>query len=678
MKYLKNLFLQIKKHKVVFAVLIIGVVYRLLTAIFFTHAFDYLNILAIVKSVADTGSILDGFFVVKRSVGIDIQLYGKIYYQIAAIWMKFLEIFKILDIRYLFDTKGYENSYSYMIGFLKWEVPLYQLIAIKFIQFFYDFIFLFFLLKITVLIKPHSKKFILVTSLFWALNPIIVYSSYVMFQSDLAMLAALTGGIYFIILSLKNTDKNTTYYNVGAFVLLAIGAVIKQIPLLFVPLALILLSTNFVSLLINIVSFMSAYFITVQPWSNDISIINKFFLQSEESRKLFSFNLNGVPLFMILYISLLSTVLITRKALRSNPNSIIYLGTMLIAILYITIDNTMLFSQFNSWILPFLLFVSFLHEELSLFFVVPLIGFYKRALIDSDTLAGSLALSTGRPLHAILSYNDIIARFTDPLLVNYGMNTIITFCYLLLLSYSFLRLYSSKFKLIIPPYLKKFLQLKYVLLGIFIFYILFQITDFQIKSKFVFITDYIYENGKETQLTKKPIILEIVNPTQKKVTGLTMTIYTSGTLHNGAVLVEAYDLITKKTIMSEKINHYMFHSITDRTYSFYFTKTINSKHFLIKISNPDTYNAVYISEAKLIPNSYNSGGYSGDASYYKNNSLKINFPGEQFVVNINGQYSFSDMVSTFIGHIHNKPSFFILLAIILFVLSGSVVFLFVI
>ena len=142
---IKNL---IKEKKDIILLVLLGVLIRLIFSLLITHIFDFRNILTLIKSVATTGNLSDGFFEV-RKIGIDAQLYGKIYYQIGSLWLIFLNKVGILDSHFFQEL-------------FNWEIPLYQLIYIKLLQFFYDFLLLFFLYKIAVLLKIKNKNWLIV------------------------------------------------------------------------------------------------------------------------------------------------------------------------------------------------------------------------------------------------------------------------------------------------------------------------------------------------------------------------------------------------------------------------------------------------------------------------------------------------------------------------------------
>ncbi len=331
---------------------ILGIIVRLIFAILFTHSFDFFNILVLIKSVADTGNIVEGFFVVKKIMSLDIQLYGKIYYQLAAVWLNILDFLKIIDIRYIFDNKGYTEAESYLSGFGQWSPPLYQLTSIKLFQFIYDFIFLFYFIKIATLIfGPKYNKYLV---LFWALNLPMIYVGYAMFQSDLAMVAFLIGGIYYAIIASKENSKIMSRSILLMLVFFAIGAVIKQVPILFVIPFLMVISRSVKSFMISSVFFGFCYVLLSQSYLKDGALMKQFFLNSEESLALFHFRLNDVPIFLVLYLLFTIGVYIFRTHIQTNNFHIITISTILLLIVFISEDMRYFFVQFSIWIIPFL------------------------------------------------------------------------------------------------------------------------------------------------------------------------------------------------------------------------------------------------------------------------------------------------------------------------------------
>src|SRR3989338_1322624 len=104
---------KILQHKVIIIIILVGVIHRLIFALLFNHMFDFGSILALIKSVADTGDITAGFIVLKNN-NILSQFFGKLFYQLGALWLYFLQFMHILDIRYIFDINPYQNIESYM------------------------------------------------------------------------------------------------------------------------------------------------------------------------------------------------------------------------------------------------------------------------------------------------------------------------------------------------------------------------------------------------------------------------------------------------------------------------------------------------------------------------------------------------------------------------------------
>ncbi|MCL4386686.1 MAG: hypothetical protein M1326_10320 [Cyanobacteria bacterium] len=508
----------ISKNRKIISLILIGVVFRLLFSLFFTHIFDFRNILALVKSVADTGGITAGFFVLKKS-GFEIQLYGKIYYQIAALWLFILDKLKLIDIRYLFDIGAYKNFSSYMVGLYQWDPPLYQFVSIKLIQFFYDFVFLYFFYKLALEIKIKNTSLVL---LLWAINPFLVFAPYAMFQSDLAMLAFLTGGIYFAVKSLNNIQNKTKYILLSLFCL-AIGAVIKQVPILFLPVVLIIFSETIISFILYLLFFLFAYVIISQPWSSDASFIKQFFLQSKESLALFNFQLNGVSIFLLSYCILIFFILINKNKIRLNSYFLVHISILIIGLILITENSDFLFPQFNIWIIPFLILIALLDHKYSIFIAAPIIGFLKRSMIDNDFLSGALSTSFGKQLSHLPRSELILLQLFNPTLINIFLNTLIIATYLLLfvliigtfLKSSKLNAFLAKYEIYFQKYYKS------ILILFFLSYFVFLFPQYSVKSKYVILNTGSYEDiNTPIYLKNQKISLVISNPNLLTINGL--------------------------------------------------------------------------------------------------------------------------------------------------------------
>ena len=190
MKRIKKI---IEDNRLELTFLFLGIGLRLIYSLFFTQMVDFINILALVRSVAETGNLIDGFTALKR-IGFEVQLYGKIFYQVLGFWLIFLDKIKLLHIPFLLDTKPLGNIHSYLIGLWQWSPPLYQLVAIKQIQFVWDIIFGFFTYLSA---KMINKKLAPLAIAFWAFNPYFMMINYAFLMPDILMMGCLIAGSYF-------------------------------------------------------------------------------------------------------------------------------------------------------------------------------------------------------------------------------------------------------------------------------------------------------------------------------------------------------------------------------------------------------------------------------------------------------------------------------------------------
>ncbi|KKQ38136.1 MAG: hypothetical protein US54_C0017G0002 [Candidatus Roizmanbacteria bacterium GW2011_GWA2_37_7] len=427
----------IQKHLLFISIIAFGIGLRLFFAFSFNHLFDYFNILVLAKSTADTNSLLEGFFVLKNAIQHESQLFGKIYYQVIAVWLYFLDAIKIIDLSFIFDTKPYNPEAPYMSGFSHWGPLHYQATAIKLIQFLYEGIFLFFFLSTLRLIKKHSYNSLLIGALFWALNPFMIYATYVPFQSDLAMTTFLLGGVYFALKILINKEKRLTSKNLILMsICFAIGAIIKQVPILFIVPFLIIIAPTFLSFLLNAGIFALAYFVISQPFSADSVLMKTFFLTSDESTALFNFTLNNASIVIIAYCLAVLLIFLFRNKIRENPFNIIRISIILLSIVYISEDLSFLYAQFNIWIMPFLIIMAFLDPIYAVFLLVPILGFYRWIIIDNGSMTGSMWLTYGAPLDKIPSFESLLNNVLQPKLIHRFINSLFILGHSLIIFYS--------------------------------------------------------------------------------------------------------------------------------------------------------------------------------------------------------------------------------------------------
>lgn len=646
----------IRKNKNIIKLVLLGVLIRLILMFVFNSIYDFFNILALSKSIADTGNLTDGFFVLKRN-SLQPQLYGKIYYQISALWLFLLDKIKILQIDYLFDTKPYQGIATYMEGLFYWGPALYQLISIKLVQFFYDFILLFYLYKTAKIINPQKAT---KTILFWAINPFLIIVPYAVFQSDLAMLAFFMAGIYFWISNKK----------LSAFFFLALGAIIKQVPILILPFAIISFSKNIKSFLINSAMAGLFYFVLGQPWAKDTILLKQFFLMSKESMVILDFQLNSVSIFLFLYFCLILTFVFKKKAITLKPVNVIYFVVLLLSVVYITEGSEFLFPQFNIWIMPFLAILALNKPEYGLMLAAPIVGFFKRVVIGVD-LTGLLRPTFGYGLNHIPDYKYFIGSLINPEIIGLIMTTIMTTLYFILILMIINDLFEiKKLEYIKTHKISHYISLDKVAIYIVVGYMLLFITDFTIKSRLSIIPTTAYQtDNKELPLTNKPLIVNVRNSPGKTITALDIRARKNEITYADFTTFRFRDK-NNKIILEQKVSDYLF-PVPDEDFIILLDKPIKNKEFSIEIFKEKGYNQIVFYEAKTIPDIIGGSIYDNPVS---EDVVNINFKNNVFILKFRGQYTFKDMWKGIVYHLNNKPKFFALYFTLIMLVGGSIIF----
>ncbi len=656
------------KHSKVISFLLLGILSRLVFTLFVIHSFDFFNILAIAKSVADTGLVTQGFFVTG-----EIQLYGKIYYQIMAAWMHILQFIHLIDIRYLFDTKAYTLN-NYMPGLFMFSPPLYVLIAIRLFQFLFDGIFLFFFYNSFKLINPKMAPYAV---LFWALNPFFMFVSFAQVQSDMAMLCFLMGGIYFCIKAYKKDSVGMDRDIIFALTLLAVGAVIKQVPLLFIPIVLILFTKNLKQLLVYLFSTLFTYWIVYQSWEPDISLIRHFSTFSKESMALFAFNLNGVPVFLLGYLALLLAVFILKDIILRSVFHFIQIIIFLIIIIYVSESNNLLFPQFSIWIMPFLALAMLYDSFYALFFIAPVISYAKTFLFDNDFLVGSLNLTSGPQLANVPKYEEMLQNIMQPTLVLYLIQSIMVVLYLSLVLYMFLYSFRSTLLKRISN-ISTIFTFKRIILSLFILFIGFFTIDFLIRSQFVTLTSPINRPlEKKTKITTKPLQVEVFNPKSRVITAIDLKLHNEFIRHDDSIIFQFVDADSKQILLSQKINDYIIPDTSDagKTIMFTLKNSVNSKHFFISISKETDQNdiSVYLIEQDSGSNVVISNVFDTYLDPDVADNITKKFTSTSFDISLRGKYPLMSILSTLKHNILMKRSFFLEYATLIVVLFVTMI-----
>jgi len=641
----------LNKYKLLISIISLGVGIRLFFAFSFNHIFDYFNILVLSKSVADTNSLLEGWFVLKNAIRHESQLFGIIYYQVIAGWLHFLDVIKIIDLGFIFDTKPYDPETPYMSGFGQWGPLHYQVTAIKLIQFLYEGIFLFFFLSTIRLIKKHSYNALIIGALFWALNPFMIYATYVPFQSDLAMTTFLLGGGYFGIKNISNNKKNITSKEMVLMsACFALGAIIKQVPILFIIPFLIILTPSIKSFFLNSALFAVFYYVISQPFANDSTLMKTFFLASEESTALFNFTLNNASFMIMIYVLALILIFVNRAIIRKNPFNLLRISVILLSITYISEDIPFLYAQFNIWIMPFLILMAFIDPIFAVFLLVPIIGFYRRIIIDNGTMTGSMMLTYGAALSNIPSFDSIITSILQPVLIHRFINSFF------ILGHSLIIYYSIKYWNQSKAFVKQLplISVPIILASIYICFFSF---DFIVRSNLAKVTIFKYFDTHEQLLSQSPITFVIQNKYQRSITGIEVALMRKSIQKSDFVILEAFDE-EGSILVHKEVNDY---TIPNGFGEFYipFGKKVTNKRITIQISKKYGQNQILIQQADTSNYESSQERYYGHYdSFYDSKPVSISFPNGMYKVNVLGTYSLEDMFLNVKNHFNQRPSFY--------------------
>ncbi len=660
----------INRHKTVLLYLSIGVLLRILASYLLNYFYDYFNILALAKSVADTGNLSPGFFVTG-----DIQLYGKIYYQIIAAWMQLLQFLHVIDITYIFDTKTYNGS-NYLAGLFQFSPPLFQLVAVKFVQLLFDGILVYYLYRLAQLIQPQKAIYVI---LFWALNPIFIFTAYAQMQSDIAMVAFLVGGVYYAAKAMGQ-NKNTININIiASLVFLIIGAIIKQVPLLFVPIVLVLFVNNIKQFAVYLLTTVLAYFIVSQPWSNDSVIIKHFFLYSKESLALFRFGLNEVPFFLLGYSAVVIATFFFKKKVEVSPVLFIKIIVIVFSIIYLVEESGAFFYQFNSWILPFLALLAMADPVYVLFFIAPLLGYFKRIHIDTSLLTSSLATSISPHLAMVPDYRTLLAGIVPPVLLNYLFQTLLTLAYICLLIYALAKnaqkAVINRFSRLVP-----YLNLRNLSFFLLTLYLVIFAVDFLIKSQYVLFESGVYAvSDTKIALSKKPIRVDIHNPNRRKIKAVELQMNTGKITHEDYFIMEFIDKSTKKSIYKLKMNDLLIpidQEDTKRT-TFFLKKSLNNKDITVNISEEHGTNPVYLYGAvfKSDGGSIEKGMFSTYLAPENKDAVTRKYTTQPFMIELRGQLPIQNIFFTVKHNLFMKRSFYLESAALIITLLTAVVLL---
>ncbi len=646
----------IRKHYKVLSLLFLGIGVRLIYSLLFTQMLDIVNVLAVVRSVAETGSVVGGFNALLR-VGFESQLYGKIYYQTIGLWLSVLDSIGLLHIEYLFDTKGFTDYSSYLNGLWLWSPPVYQLTLIKLIQFLWDGLFVAVLYSAARQVNRAQAHLAI---LFWAVNPYFMMINFSFLMPDIFMLACFVGGFVFWIKALQNTKKEINRNTLVALALFTLGAVIKQVPLLAIPPLLISTNRSWKSLVIYIGSTALMYFIFKQGWSMDAETINSYFLFSKESMALLANHFNGIPYFLYMYGFFMLYLLKQKEVVFRSLDRVLLVIISIILIVYM--NDPIFFIQFLLWILPFAFLYALHNKRFNWIFVFAMIAMFIKGWSNESYLSLLLSPTIGALYNNVIDNKFFIDAIFNFQIYDLMLKFIIMFLFSSTLIESLSLLFRSKplFTQVFEKYIPN-IRIKNVIILFGIMFVVFIIIDYQIKSKYVLIPQRKYQLS-ETQIPigANPIIVHVNNQNNRTITALRMSLMQAGKIQEGETIFELRE--NGKTTVTKKVNDHLFPTSVDDPFILIFPKKITSKKFDILIYKKDDINKIVFFESKQL-GQINFDEMSIFGGYERPNEkdlLQVSFENAVFPIYFHGIYSFNDIGRAFSHHANSmlKKGFF--------------------
>jgi len=474
--------LKIEKEKVtenylLIAVFSFGLFLRFLIALFATWQWDMGGLVAAAKSLIDTGEVRAWI----QSTG-HLQTHGYYRYIITAQWLSLLQGLGLIDINYLFHpvVRYVDNPVLYVESLGRIVQNIGDFFMIKMSQLPFDLIFALFLYKTARLLKFSS----LMALLLWAVSPLLLLSFYIDFQTDVLVVMLITISIYFllkqIIISKGNFQGISLNLLISIFFLI-LGGAIKLSPYFLVPFVIILYSKKWKDFLIlGIYTILLFFFLNLpnktEPW------LSYFFLTGPESRSIFNFQINSIPVFVVAYSFLALFALKIKSALTTNK-LIIFLYLYYL-VFFLSYEQGYLFIQAHALIFPLISLAVLVSPIFSLAHFFLFFNFFRRILFDGSWHTSAVLDTTlnTQLLSGALDYESIFRLFIEPSIVSSIILGFFAsgFIYLIYIS----TLYLQDKKKIFKNHERLFSKNFYFVLILFpiIFFIGFYIFDVILKS----------------------------------------------------------------------------------------------------------------------------------------------------------------------------------------------------
>lgn len=641
----------ITTHRLPVVYLLIGIALRLIYNFLFNHLIDITWHLAFARSVAETGNLTEGFLAVLRA-GDESQLHGKIWYQLIALWLHFLNFVKIIKLELLLDTRPFTETFTYLIGFRQWSPPLYQLISIKLIQFVWDIplaIYLYLTAKELGVKKPH---YIL---LFWAVNPYLMMVGYAIMMTEIAMLTAFVAGCYYWIKALRSTQKNNYYiFGILTAVLLALGAVIKQTPLLLIPFAILSLTKNIRTFLIFSIAAGCSYLLLRQPWAPDAILVKKYFFLSPQSTGIFKFTFNRVPYFLLFYGLLFFIVSLNRKIISANVHNIFKLVTVILCLIYIT--DTVFFVQFVTWILPFAGLIALSDAKNLWILFSTLLAVTLKTLHSGDYFSTLLSPTIGSRYSNYLNNSVLINKYFSYQLYDSLLHTIIIILFIITAVSLITQLFNKTDRLgeLIQEKIKKFDYKKIVWIFFFL-YLFFIIADYVVKSPYISLPQQQFQiSDREVKVTRDPLLIRVNNPQKYSINAIQLSTIRKAFPYDEHTVFRFSK--NGRELFTQKVHDFEFPTKSDDLFTIFLDKPIKEKQFDVAIYKEKGINEIIFYEAKQISELSVPGNklYVGYDTPQGNEVLDVQFADQIFPFYLRGSYGINDIIKGLRSHFTGK------------------------
>ena len=449
-------------------------------------------------------------------------------------------------------------------------------------------------------------------------------------------------------------------YGALSIVALVTGAVIKQVPILLVPFLIISLSRSWKQVLIYIFVLIASYAFLSQYWTADGQLLKQFFLLSKESLAIFESSINGVSIFLFLYVLLLGHVLIYKKEYFRNTENIIYLAMVVLMVVYFSAVSTLLFIQFFVWMIPLAALIALKNPRLSWLYVLASLITMVRIVRSSDYMTTLMAPAIGAGFSDYIQYEEFYKKIINPILYH-KVFTFIECVVFMTIGYSmYVTLWQKNFVLN-TIFAKRKINFAISVIGLFAMYVFFFCLDYPIKASYISLLQWqnqIQDNS--ISIGKNTLQVQVNNPSGQTIRTVDLYVKKQDVRSPDSLLLTFTD--HGKTILRQKVSDFLFPSDTEKPYIIFLDKPVRSKSFTMTLEQEHKINTVAVAQTKVITTQNNKPGfgrYNGYDGFRDSERISLTYPKESFAVSFRGDYKWWYVFRALAFHFKQKPTFFL-------------------